>query len=598
MKMTRYSALIAALFLGACTSTVPDESSFNDRTAQKAKAGLATASKAVRRGMVVTANPHATKAGAEVLRAGGSAVDAAIAIEAVLSLVEPQSSGLGGGGYMVHFDNANNKVEVYDGRETAPAGVSETMFLNEEGESIGFLNAKNSGLSTGVPGMVAMLALAHGDHGKLPWGPHFNRAKQLATDGFEVSARLQGMISRFGKYIPKTLEDGPIDAHQYFFKESGEPLDVGDLRKNPDYADALNVIASKPRAFYEGRIAQEIVRQTSQSPRAGSLSLDDLKNYKAQKREALCTPIKGQVLCGPPPSSSWVAVGQIMGLLEHAPGFTNAGASDPQNWALFAEAQRLAYADRDQYVGDNHFVDVPLNGMLNNEYLKRRAKLITRENAIDTVSPGDPWAYETKAEVAYGIDGTDDLPGTTHFVVVDGDGNVVSLTASVESIFGNTRMAAGMFLNNQLTDFSFKPVDDSGKAVANKVASSKRPRSSMSPTIVLDQDGEFLMASGSPGGNSIIAYTAKTLVGVLEWGLSPQQAVDLPNMVARRGKVKIEKSRASDEIITGLRNYGYEVTESAGENSGLSVIYQHPDGRLEGGVDPRREGVIEVVELD
>lgn len=287
-----------------------------------------------------------------------------------------------------------------------------------------------------------------------------------------------------------------------------------------------------------------------------------------------------------------------MGLLEHAPAFSPGGAEDPRNWTLFAEAQRLAYADRDQYVADNLFVDVPLTGMLSENYLMQRAALISDEKAIESVLPGDPWAHETKTQVAYGRDGTNDTPGTTHFVVVDGDGNVVSLTASVESIFGTTRMAGGMFLNNQLTDFAFKPVDDTGKPVANKVAPSKRPRSSMSPTIVLDAKGEFLMATGSPGGNSIIAYTAKTLVGVLEWGLSPQQAVDLPNMVARRGKVRIEKSRASAEVTDGLRNYGYEVHESAGENSGLSVVYQHSEGRLEGGVDPRREGVVEIVEFD
>lgn len=593
MMMIKYSALLATLFLSACTATAPSELGINS-SADKATAQ----SKASKIGMVVTANPHATKAGAEILRAGGSAVDAAIAIEAVLSLVEPQSSGLAGGGYMVHFDNASNKLAVYDGRETAPALATERMFLKDTGESIGFLNAKNSGLSTGVPGMVAMLSLAHQDHGKLPWGAHFDRAKQLATDGFEVSPRLQGMISRFGKYIPKTLEEGPIDAHRYLFKENGEPLSVGDVRTNLEYAKALSAIAINPRAFYEGRLAEAIVQQTSQSPRAGSLSLDDLKNYKAQKREALCSPFKGRLLCGPPPSSSWVAVGEIMGLLEHAPKFSDKGATDPANWAIFAEAQRLAYADRDQYIADNQFVDVPLSGLLNREYLKNRAKLISSEKAIEKVTPGDPWAYESKPEVAYGVDGTDDQPGTTHFVVVDGDGNVVSLTASVESIFGTTRMAGGMFLNNQLTDFSFKPVDESGKPVANKVVPSKRPRSSMSPTIVLDENGEFLMASGSPGGNSIIAYTVKTLVGVFDWGLSPQQAVDLPNMVARRGKVRIEKSRASDDLITGLRDYGYEVNESAGENSGLSVVYQHPDGRLEGGVDPRREGVIELVELD
>lgn len=589
-KQTRiFTSLWIAVSLGACSATAPE--AVNPKVEQ-AQAKIAKTA------MVVTANPLASRAGAEILRAGGSAVDAAIAIEAVLSLVEPQSSGLGGGGYLTYFDNASNVVSVYDGRETAPALASEKMFLNQDGNSIGYLNAKNSGLSTGVPGMVSMLSLAHKDHGKIPWGPHFDRARQLATDGFEVSPRLQGMIARFGKYIPNTLDQGPLDAYRYFFKENGEPLAVGDLRTNPDYAAALSLIAADPRAFYQGPLAEKIVHQTSQTPRAGSLSLSDLENYTAKKRQALCTPFKQKLLCGPPPSSSWVAIGQIMGLLENAPAFSDEGANDPQNWALFAEVQRLAYADRDQYVADDEYVDVPLSGMLNPDYLAMRAKLISPNKAIVDVEPGDPWEYQASEKVAFGIDGTDDQPGTTHFVVVDGDGNVVSLTASVESIFGSTRMAGGMFLNNQLTDFSFKPVDQSGAAVANKVVADKRPRSSMSPTIVLDENGEFLMASGSPGGNSIIAYTAKTLVGVLEWGLSPQQAINLPNMVARKGKVRIEKSRASAELISGLREFGYEVNESAGENSGLSVVYQHADGRLEGGVDPRREGIIELIELD
>ena len=583
------TSLFLTLLLGACTATTPNILSAKPEPLKSKTA------------IVVTANPLASKAGAEILRAGGSAVDAAIAIEAVLSLVEPQSSGLGGGGFMMHFDNATNTMAVYDGRETAPALVTETMFLDDKGKSIGFFNAKNSGLSTGVPGMVSMLALAHQDHGALPWGPQFDRAKQLAEDGFEVSPRLAGMIKRFGKYIPSTLDQGPIDAHRYFFKQNGEPLAVGDLRTNLGYADALDLIADNPRSFYEGPLAEKIVQQTSQSPRAGSLSLDDLRNYKAQKREALCTPFKATFVCGPPPSSSWVAVGQIMGLLDNLAGVTKDGvdtANDVDNWVVFAEAQRLAYADRDQYVADDQFVDVPLAGMLSADYLSLRAKLIDPKKAAIEVSPGDPWAYQSSNQVRYGDDATDDQPGTTHFVVVDGDGNVVSMTASVESIFGNTRMAGGMFLNNQLTDFSFNPVDQSGQAVANKIAPNKRPRSSMSPTIVLDQGGEFLMASGSPGGNSIIAYTAKTLVAVLQWGLSPQQAVDLPNMVARKGKVRIEKSRASADLISGLREYGYEVNESAGENSGLSVVYRHANGRLEGGVDPRREGIIELIEID
>jgi len=584
MKQTISTLLLAAM-LTACSATTADVNDHQTRVHQ------------ANTGMVVTANPHASMAGADVLRAGGSAGDAAIAIEAVLSLVEPQSSGLAGGGFMVYFDNASKQVSVYDGRETAPASVSETMFLNEEGKSIGFLNAKNSGLSTGVPGMVAMLELAHKDHGRLKWGMHFDSAKRLASDGFAVSKRLHGMISRFGKYIPSSLDQGPIDAHNYFFDDQGEPIEVGSILKNPDYAQALEIIAANPRAFYEGEIAKKIIEQTSHAPRAGGLSLDDLANYKALKRTALCSEYKTKTLCGPPPSSSWVAVAEVMGLLEHAPQFSAGGSSDSRNWSIFAEAQRLAYADRDQYVADNLFVKVPLTGLLDQGYLQQRAKRINPKKAIESVSAGDPWPFTDQAKVAYGVDATNDVAGTTHFVVVDGDGNVVSLTASVESIFGSTRMAGGMFLNNQLTDFSFKPIDDSGKAIANKVEPNKRPRSSMSPTIVLDENGEFLMATGSPGGNSIIAYTLKTLVGVLDWGLSPQQAVELPNMVARNNRLRIEKDRASPELIESLRGYGFQVKESAGENSGLSVVYRHSSGRLEGGVDSRREGVIEIVNL-
>jgi len=581
--MNRLFYSFAALILTACSAT------------GKTPLHKATEVVAPRTGMVVTANPHATKVGADILRAGGSAVDAAIAIEAVLSLVEPQSSGLGGGGFMVHFDNQSNAVVVYDGRETAPMKSTAKMFLDDDGKSIGFLNAKNSGISTGVPGMVSMLALAHADHGKLKWGVHFDRAKQLAIDGFPVSPRLQNFIVRFGKYIPDTVEEGPLDAHRYFFDKQGEPLAVGALRTNRAYAETLDKIAESPDNFYRGDIAQQIVAQTSQTPRAGGLSLKDLADYKAQKRAALCTPYRDKTLCGPPPSSSWVAVGAIAGLLQKAPQFSELGAQDPKNWAVFAQAQRLAYADRDHYVADDQFVDVPLDGLLDNAYLNARAKLISTESAIETVTPGDPWAYETKQKVAYGTDATNDLAGTTHFVVIDGDGDVVSMTASVESIFGSTRMAGGMFLNNQLTDFSFQPVDEQGQVIANRVEPGKRPRSSMSPTIVLDKDGDFLMAAGSPGGNSIIAYTAKTLVGVLDWNLSPQQAVDLPNLVARKGKVRIEKERASAELIEGLRNFGFNVNESAGENSGLSVVLRRADGSLEGAADPRREGVVEMV---
>jgi len=543
--------------------------------------------------MVVTANPHATEAGLEILRAGGSAVDAAIAIEAVLSLVEPQSSGLAGGGFMVHFDASENAISVFDGRETAPAAATADMFLDADNKPIGFLDAKNSGLSTGVPGVLAMLSLAHEDQGLLQWSALFERAAQLATDGFNISPRLYGMLQRYGKYIPDTIEEGPIEAHEYFFDNKGQPHPVGHLLKNPDYAHTLKLVAADVSAFYKGPIAAQIVEMVQRPPRAGRLTVEDIASYQAVKHHALCQPYKKVQVCGAPPPSSWVAVGMILGILENSHGFSDKGAEDPMNWALFAQAQQLAYADRDQYVADTSQVDVPLQGMLHPDYLTQRAALISKDSAMASISAGDPWKYNTTTTTQVnGMDATQDVHGTTHFVIVDAQGDVVSMTATVESIFGTTRMVGGMFLNNELTDFSFKHTDDKGLPIVNAVAPNKKPRSSMSPTIVLDNKGQFLMATGSPGGNNIIAYTAKTLVGVFDWGLSPQEAVDLPNLVARGEKVRLEKDATPDSLIKALQNFGLNVDASRGENSGLSVILRKPDGSLEGAADKRREGVI------
>ena len=543
--------------------------------------------------MVVTANPHATEAGLEILRAGGSAVDAAVAIEAVLSLVEPQSSGLAGGGFMVHFDASENAISVFDGRETAPAAATADMFLDIDNNPMRFLDAKNSGLSTGVPGMLAMLSLAHEDQGLLEWSSLFNRAAQLAKDGFNISPRLYGMLERYEKYIPATLEDGPTDAYEYFFNGKGQPHPVGHLLKNPDYVNTLKLVAADVSAFYKGPIAAQIAEMVQRPPRAGRLTIEDIAAYKAVKHQALCQPYKDVQVCGAPPPSSWVAVGMILGILENSHGFSEKGAEDPMNWALFAQAQQLAYADRDLYVADTNQVDVPLRGLLHPDYLAKRADLISKDSAMVSISAGDPWKYNaTNTTQINGIDATQDVHGTTHFVIVDAQGDVVSMTATVESAFGTTRMVGGMFLNNELTDFSFKHTDDKGLPIVNAVAPNKKPRSSMSPTIVLDNEGQFLMATGSPGGNNIIAYTAKTLVGVFDWGLSPQQAVDLPNLVARGEKVRLEKDTTSDALIQALRDYGLNVDASRGENSGLSVILRHADGTLEGAADKRREGVI------
>lgn len=543
--------------------------------------------------MVVTANPHATEAGLAILRAGGSAVDAAIAIESVLSLVEPQSSGLAGGAFMVHYDSDTKSVAVYDGRETAPSGATPDMFLLDNGERMPFIQAKNSGLSTGAPGVLAMLALAHEEHGTLEWNTLFDYASELAEQGFEISPRLHGMLSRFGKYIPKTAEEGPTDAYNYFYDEYGEPRPIGYLLKNPEYVKTLSIVANDVSEFYNGAIAKEIAEMVQRSPRAGTLTASDIAAYKPVKRAPLCQQYMGKQICGAPPPSSWVAVGMIMGILENGPKSSVEGPSDPNNWSILAQAQQLAYADRDQFIADPNFVDMPLNGMLDKDYLSSRAKLIGDKASSATYQVGDPWSYEQNVQKqTAGIDATQDVHGTTHFVIVDAQGDVVSMTATVESIFGTTRMAGGMFLNNELTDFSFAPVDEEGNPIANAVAPNKRPRSSMSPTIVLDENGEFLMATGSPGGNNIIAYTVKTLVGVFEWNLSAQEAVDLPNMVARGKTVRLEKGLAPPSLISAMQEMGFDVDASRGENSGLSVILRKSDGSLEGAADKRREGVI------
>lgn len=572
MKL-KLSATILALVVAACS--VINQKSSNDSKL-----------------MVVSANKHATEAGLEILRLGGSAVDAAVAIEAVLSLVEPQSSGLAGGAVMVYFDNDIKTLSVYDGRETSPAATSPNMFLDLEGNPMGFIDAKTSGLSTGVPGAVAMLSLAHKEHGLLEWSELFKNAHNLAENGFKVSPRLNRMITNFGRYIPNTIEEGPLDAFRYFFTDTGDPLPVGYLLKNSRYAETLDIIASNPNSMYEGDLAAQIVNAVRREPRPGDMTIDDLAAYKPVKRQALCTNYRELQICSAPPPFSGVAVAQVMAILNKTDGFSNKGADDFSNWALLAEAQRLAYSDRDQYVADPDRVQLPTQGLLDERYIANRAGLISSDAPMKSVEPGNPWQYEQQPSERAGIDATLDTPGTTHFVVVDANGDVVSMTASVESIFGSTRMVGGMFLNNQLTDFSFMPEDASGQPIANAVAPNKRPRSSMSPTIVLDANGEFLMATGSPGGSNIIAYVTKSLVGVLDWGLSPQDAVALPNMVARKNLVRLEKGKVSDELIASMEAFGFTVDATGGENSGLSVVLRKENGELVGGVDPRREGVV------
>ena len=578
MLTTRLTAAASLCLLAACGQ---DDAEITAPGAAPAEAPAAETREIA--GMVAAAHPDAVEAGLEILRAGGDAVDAAIAVQAVLSLVEPQSSGIGGGAFMVRHDAASGETIVYDGRETAPASASEDLFLNADGEPLGFVEAWRSGRSTGAPGVIAMFALAHEEHGARPWADAFQPAIELAESGFEVAPRLHNIAGRMAQFTD-IEETG--DAAAYLFDENGSPFPVGHELTNPAYAQTLRSVAEDWRNFYTGEIAEAIVAAVNEDPLPGALGLDDLSGYEAERHEALCSGYRGYSICSaPPPSSGGVALGMILGILERF-SMADAGPDTVDGWALFIEASRLAYADRDHYVGDPAFADVPVEGLLDGVYLSERAGLIDLQQAIAEAEPGVPPGAPNPPE-----DVTEDSPGTSHFVVVDADGDVVSMTSSVESPFGSGRMAGGFFLNNQLTDFAFEARDEDGRLRPNAVAPGKRPRSSMSPTIVLDGEGEFVLATGSPGGNSIIAYTAKTLVAMLDWGLSPQQAADLPNVVARGDVVNVEEGFDPD-IMEGLRSRGFEIEGGRGENSGIHIVRVGEDGELVGAADPRRDGTV------
>ncbi|HEX8569540.1 MAG TPA: gamma-glutamyltransferase [Caulobacteraceae bacterium] len=529
--------------------------------------------------MVAAANPLAVEAGLEVLRAGGNAADAAVAVQAALGLVEPQSSGLGGGGFLMYFDAATGKVTAYNGREHAPAGATPRMFLNAAGEPLPFQEAVVSGRAVGAPGAVAMLGMVHREHGRRPWASLFTGTARLAEQGFVVSPRLESMIHG------TSVQAKSPDAVAYFSKPDGTRLKAGDVLRNPAYAATLRRIAADgPRALLEGPIAEAIVARVRQGPLPGSLTTADLAAYQPVRSEPLCRPWRVQVACVPPPPSSGVGLLQLLLMLEHT-DIDARGPTDPQGWYLFAEASRLMYADRDRYVGDPAFVRVPVEGLLDPAYVRSRAALIGPRAGPPPMA-GDP----PGAGLA-GVDRTLEPAGTTHFVVVDRWGNVASMTTTVESIFGSGRMVGGFFLNNQMTDFSFRPTDEQGRPAANAVAPRKRPRSSMSPVIVLDRQGRFVAAVGSPGGNSIPAYNAKAMVGVFDWKLPMQEAIALPNLVARGSVYSSEREKFAPGVVEGLAARGVDLVPGRTENSGLHGVIRRAGGRLEGGADPRREGV-------
>jgi gamma-glutamyltranspeptidase/glutathione hydrolase len=528
---------------------------------------------------VVAANPLAVDAGVAILEAGGNAVDAAVAVQAALGLVEPQSSGLGGGAFLMYYDGRTGQVTAFDGRETAPAGAKPDMFIGDDGRPLPFFEAVTSGRSTGVPGAVAMLGLAQERFGKLPWKDLFDTAEHAATEGFAVPKRLARFAG--GDFPQATL----ADAKALFSRADGTPVQAGDVLRNPQYAATLQTIAAQgPRALLEGEIADTIAARTHAEPRPGTLTRQDLAGYQPRETQPVCRPYRIYVVCVPPPPSSGIALLQVLGILERT-DIDRRGPDDPQAWLLLAEALRLMYADRDRYVADPAFVKVPVDALLDPKYLASRAALIG-----DRAMPVAPPSGKPVASLRRGADATQEAPGTSHFVVVDKQGNVVSMTTSVESLFGSGRAVGGFFLNNQLTDFSFVATED-GRPVANAVAPGKRPRSSMSPVIILGRDGRIVAALGSPGGSAILAYNAKTIVGVLDWGLTMQQAIDLPNVYARGTDFYGEVNKFSPELRAGLSERGVEIKAGRGEESGLHGVIVRGPGRVETGADPRREGV-------
>jgi gamma-glutamyltranspeptidase/glutathione hydrolase len=533
---------------------------------------------------VVAANPIAVEAGLEVLRAGGGAADAAVAVQAALGLVEPQSSGLGGGAFLLYYEARTGTITAFDGREAAPAGATPDMFLDEKGAPLSYADAVTSGRSTGVPGAVAMLGLVHSKHGRLPWKSLFGAPIRAAEQGFVVPQRL-------GRFANSSFTQATLpDARALFTKPNGTIVQAGDTLRNPIYADTLRTIAAHgPRALLEGPLAEQIVARTQAGPRPGTLTLQDMAAYRPAESAPLCRPFRVYVVCVPPPPSSGVGLLQVLGLLERT-DIASRGPADPQAWLLFAEASRLMSADRDRYVADPRFVAVPVEGLLDQGYLDNRAQLIGERAAATAPEAGTPpGAVMTLA----GIDATDEVPGTSHFVIVDDQGDVISMTTSVESLFGSGRAVGGFFLNNQLTDFSFTAVDEAGRAVANAVAGGKRPRSSMSPAIVLRKsDGAFVAAVGSPGGSAILAYNAKTLIGLLAWDLPLQDAINLPNVIARGADFYGEMPRISAELAAQLAEKGVALKSGRGEESGLhGVAVRGNPPAFETGADPRREGV-------
>lgn len=580
MRSKLLASLALMLLFGAASGSAQQAS---DTIAPERATGTAAATRAeAKQFMVAAANPLAVQAGRDVLAAGGSAIDAMVAVQTVLGLVEPQSSGLGGGAFLVYFDAATGELTTFDGRETAPAEATPKLFLDAAGQPLKFMDAVIGGRSVGTPGTVRLMEDVHRKYGRMEWASLFKPAEKLASEGFAVSPRLAKLIAADGDRL-KTNEA----ARSYFFDASGAPLQAGTLLKNPAYAETLKAIASGGAdAFYKGPIAEGIVQTVRGAEgNPGVLSLTDLASYRTKQRDPVCISYRALDVCGMgPPSSGAVAVSQILGIAENF-DLRALGPQNPESWRVIGDAQRLAFADRERYLADPDFVPAPIKGLTSKDYLAKRAALLDDGKALaaDAVKPGEPeWDHAFN----YGIGEALDMPSTSHFVITDKDGNTVSMTTTIESGFGSRLMTGGFLLNNELTDFSFKTHDGS-LPVANRVEPGKRPRSSMAPTIVM-KDGKPLLAIGSPGGSQIIGYVAQALIAYIDWQMPVEQIVAQPHLINRFGTYDLEAGTAAEQFAEPLKAMGYEVKLSE-MNSGLHVIEFTPDG-LAGSADPRREG--------
>ena len=551
--------------------------------------------------MAAAANPLATEAGLEILRAGGSAVDAAIAMQMVLTLVEPQSSGIGGGGFLVHYDSSRKAVITYDGRETAPAGATPEMFLGPDGQPIPFAEASVGGHAVGTPGLVRMLEMAHREYGRLPWHRRVEPAMRLAEGGCALSPRLAQLIVD----TPQMREMPRARLH--FYDREGKPYAAGTWVYNPSLFETYRLIANGGSdAFYRGAVARDIVAAVSEAAqqgdpaktppdkigrRVGKLSLADLALYRAIKREPVCVVYRGLRICGMgPPSSGGITVAQTLLLLER---FTLRGYAPGSLEAvhLLSEAQRLAFADRNRYIADADMMSVPVRALTSHGYLEKRAELILPWKSMGRAEPGRPLTQQMLRMPA--ADTTREIPATSHMSAVDAAGNAVALTSTIENVFGARLFVRGFLLNNQMTDFALKPTDEAGNLAINRVEPGKRPRSSMSPTLVLDRERRLVMTLGSPGGARIIPYVVQALVGTIDWRLDMQRAFDLPHHANLNGRTQVEEGTSLAGLVDDLQKLGHEV-EIVPMTSGLhgiSVVRRGDRVQLIGGADPRREGV-------